>query len=148
MNAQITPPRIYLASAYQRRDRLREYAADLQQLGWHVTSTWLSTTAPLDVKIGSISATESAFLAQRDIEDIKRADIFLTFTESESGRYPSGGRHVEFGMAMALHKPILIVGPKENVFHTLISCGRRFRAWGDLLDWIEANRDSIVFRDG
>ncbi len=29
----------------------------------------------------------------------------------------SGGRHVEFGYALAKGKPIVLVGPQRNVFH-------------------------------
>lgn len=32
---------------------------------------------------------------------------------------PWGGRHVEHGMAIAFGTPVWIVGPRENVFHTL-----------------------------
>ena len=144
---QIKRPKVYIASAYQRRDQMRTYALDLQRIGWEVTSSWLQQTLPFDAPVKSFPESEMSKLAEQDVEDIRRADIFVTYTEPVSRRYPRGGRHVEFGIALALHKPILIVGAVENIFHTLISCGRRFDAWSDLLDWIESNRDSIIFPD-
>lgn len=36
-----------------------------------------------------------------------------------AGRASRGGRHVEFGMALALGKRVIVVGPRENVFHLL-----------------------------
>lgn len=32
---------------------------------------------------------------------------------------PTGGRHVELGMAIAWKIPILIIGERSNVFHVL-----------------------------
>lgn len=44
----------------------------------------------------------------------------IAFTERPRANLASrGGRHVELGMAIALSKTIVIVGPRENVFCTL-----------------------------
>ena len=39
----------------------------------------------------------------------------VSFTEGGGGK---GGRHVEFGLGLAQGKRMIIVGPREHVFHT------------------------------
>lgn len=38
---------------------------------------------------------------------------------ADAARISRGGRHVEFGMALALAKRCIVIGPRENVFHLL-----------------------------
>ena len=44
------------------------------------------------------------------------ADVVISFTSVGGGK---GGRHVEFGYGLGLGKKMIVVGPRENVFHTL-----------------------------
>jgi hypothetical protein len=57
-----------------------------------------------------------AHLAKADIEDIAQADVVVSFTSPGQGQ---GGRHVEFGISIALDKQVVLVGPREHVFHAL-----------------------------
>jgi hypothetical protein len=57
--------------------------------------------------------------AQEDWADLLAADIVVSFTETPRSSNSRGGRHVEFGAGLALGKPCLVVGPRENVFHCL-----------------------------
>jgi hypothetical protein len=41
----------------------------------------------------------------------------------------TGGRHVEFGLALAQGKRVIIVGPRENVFHYLLPDAQIFAYW-------------------
>jgi hypothetical protein len=50
-----------------------------------------------------------------DLQDILAADTVISFTEVGGGK---GGRHVEFGYALALGKHMILVGPREHIFHT------------------------------
>lgn len=46
--------------------------------------------------------------------------VYLVFTEpANPGGRNRGGRHVEYGIALALSKDIVVVGEPENVFHNL-----------------------------
>ena len=109
--------KVYLAAQYSRRDELRIYAAYLRQHGVEVTSHWLEETANLN---GDITDTVFArSTAAIDIEDIERADAILFFAEDPLVGIKRGGRHVEFGYALALRKEIYTVGLLENVFHDL-----------------------------
>jgi nucleoside 2-deoxyribosyltransferase len=112
---------VYLASRFPRSDELREYRRQLESHGIHVTSRWLQgghewvqdgqeQTVPLD---------EAARFGQEDLEDIDDADVVVCFTEEPRSAASRGGRHVEFGYALATNKRIVIVGPRENVFYCL-----------------------------
>lgn len=117
--------KIYLASRYSRLSELKIYANRLEVLGHYVTSRWLNGTHQLHPnadKIDKITEQvpiEAKPFAQDDVADVQRADMLVLFTESPNSPVNRGGRHVEFGIALALHKRIVIVGPRENVFHCL-----------------------------
>ena len=117
-------PRVYLAASYGRKDEVREYAYQLVKLGYTITSRWLTDNheipSALEVEAArdSIPLSGSEF-ACKDVEDVKSANILVMFSESPTSGVSRGGRHVEFGLAMAWEKKIVVVGPRENVFHTL-----------------------------
>lgn len=98
--------KIYLAARYERRTELAGYADRLRKLGHVVTSRWLAGNAELPV----------AAQAEMDLADIDEAEVVVSFTEPP-GVYSRGGRHVEFGYALARGKSLVIVGPAENIFH-------------------------------
>lgn len=58
--------------------------------------------------------------AQHDWDDVMAADVVISFTEQPRTAGGSrGGRHVEFGAALAAGKRCIVVGWRENVFHCL-----------------------------
>ena len=104
---------VYLAARIRRRDELEAYRADLESAGLEVTSTWLTMPPPEEW-----SDEVWAHLAELDRADVLRADCLVLF--SEPGELDGGsGRHVEFGMALALNKPVIVVGRYENLFQRL-----------------------------
>lgn len=130
--------KIYLASRYSRRLEMCDYRLWLQAKGYIVTGRWLngghqiSTTgtpigengeALVEGDDGSTDVRAAELrerFAQDDVEDVMAADLVISFTESPRGA-PSnrGGRHVEFGIALAMDKWLWIVGHRENIFHWL-----------------------------
>lgn len=124
--------RIYLAARYSRIDELNEYKQDLRGLGHYVTSRWLEG----EHRAADDDESRWAEFAADDLEDIDDADMVINFTEPP--REPStnrGGRHVEFGYALAGNKFLIVVGPNENTFHPLADL--RFDSWFQCLDYIE-----------
>jgi nucleoside 2-deoxyribosyltransferase len=103
---------VYLAARIRRRDELLAYANELKAAGIEVTSSWLTMPAPDDW-----ASTVWTDLARIDREDVLRADGLILFAEPE--RDGGSGRHVEFGMALALGKPTIVVGRVENLFQRL-----------------------------
>lgn len=108
---------VYLASRYARRLELLEYAREIESASHTVTARWIRGTHHADTE--SELTHKSAQFAQEDIEDIKRSDVLIAFTESPDVAVAGatrGGRHVELGLAIMLWKKIIIVGPVENIF--------------------------------
>lgn len=102
---------VYLSARFDRRDELNRYRDELESLGIEVTSRWLTDPTP--------DLTDDAWriLAAKDRGDVARADVFILFAERD--RDGGGGRHVEFGMALALGKRLIVVGEVENLFQRL-----------------------------
>ncbi len=117
--------KIYLTGRYSRISELNQYAKELSENGHTVTSRWLHGFEQTDEEaVAVINAEDSipeigARFAQGDLEDINEADAVIAFTERPRSNQGRGGRHVEFGIAVALEKGLIVVGPRENIFHCL-----------------------------
>lgn len=120
--------RIYLASRFARRDEMRTIAWELESCGFEVTSRWLESPAALtssDLEPEGVGAD----LASMDLEDLRRSDVCLAFTEASDHPRPGrGGRHTELGIAIGLGLGIMLIGPREHVFHALPFV-RHFSEW-------------------
>jgi hypothetical protein len=128
--------RIYLAARYSRRQELLDYALELQERGYEITSTWIDghheTRPGID---DDATDVERATWAAEDVSDVRRADWLVSFTEQERGR---GGRHVEFGMALAWGQRLVLIGAnREHVFHCLPDV-LQFDTWVAFLAWLPA----------
>lgn len=101
--------RVYIAAPYPERVYAQQVMADLESRGdFEVTSTWLRHEDKL----------EDTF-ARLDLADVARADVLVALNPPEYANSGTGGRHVEFGYALALRKPIVMVGAQSNIFHFL-----------------------------
>lgn len=112
--------KVYLAARFSRLPELLGYKAELEDAGVTVTSRWLLgghewVGTPDD----EIPVDELARFATDDLEDLTAADLVICFTESPRSGPARGGRHVEFGYALARGIPVLTVGYRENVFYCL-----------------------------
>ena len=100
------------------------YADDLRQMNHEVTSRWIKGEHQVSDAGLSDDGTEEERLrfAMEDWHDLIAAQVCISFTEqprSELTKASRGGRHVEFGAALAMQKLCIVVGPRENVFHCL-----------------------------
>lgn len=103
--------RIYIASRYDRRFEMLGVTGVLMRAGHSITSRWIE---------GRGDGPEVA--AAEDLQDVLRADCLVSFTEEPAAGVTwaaRGGRHVEFGLALAAGKRLCVVGPRENIFHFL-----------------------------
>lgn len=130
---------IYLAARYSRREELAGYARELESLGHTVTSRWLSGDHTIDDvedgDSGVINPEKDARRAQyalEDIEDVLAADTIISFTEEPRTTWTRGGRHVEYGIALAMGLRTMFVGPRENIFHWAEGA-EFFPTWQELL---------------
>lgn len=110
--------KVYIAGRYARRDEFREVAKKLKaEANIDCTSRWLDESEPLNSQMGEHSEEFYIETAQIDLEDVDSADVVLFFSEDPLQGWVRGGRHVEFGYAIARGKSVCVVGPRENVFH-------------------------------
>ena len=132
--------KLYIASKFSSRHRLRPIKFKLKQLSFDVLSDWIDNN-PLDETIGgdydSIGNYPDASheIAQRDIRQVLDCDIFIIDTQDISS---SGGRECELGMALMAPVPrIFRVGPIRNVFHAHKAI-KPYTTWDELLLVLEA----------
>lgn len=125
---------IYLASRYSRREELCEYREQLRLDGHLVQARWLDGEHQLSdigtpigdsgealVESGDCkrAAELRAKFADDDWQDVSTAEIVVSFTEPPRSSANRGGRHVEFGIALARAARCIVVGYRENIFHWL-----------------------------
>jgi hypothetical protein len=112
---------IYLAARYSRNDEMRGVRDVLEAFGHKVTSRWIDLHGgkyPGSFTPDQLNSDPAscAGIAAADIEDMDAADTVISFTSPGEGK---GGRHTEFGWALGRAKRLVVVGPREHVFHTL-----------------------------
>jgi len=111
---------VYLAGRYVTRETLAGYAEELRVMGYTVTSRWLDGhELPAGYMDDGTNVSHERLCAREDVEDIQRAGIVISFTEKPHSDKGGGGRHVEFGIALASGQRSIVVGHRENVFHAL-----------------------------
>ena len=123
--------KIYLAARYSRLNELKYYCTELENIGYTVTSRWIKGNHQINDPNDII--TQARF-AKEDYEDILASDLLISFTEPPRKLNNSrGGRHVEYGIALALKKKIIIIGYRENVFHYL---NEHYKSWKEAFEHI------------
>lgn len=100
--------KVYIAAPYPIRDYAIWVMHQLEARGYEVTSRWLKAPDEL--------ADEHA---RKDLADVDAADILLALNPPDWHNAGTGGRHVEFGYAVARGKQIVLWGAKSNIFHYL-----------------------------
>lgn len=105
--------KIYLAAQFKEQPLMLQWSILLKHHGHYITSRWLMAN---EAKLKSIEAYNEAM---KDLEDIDNCDIFISQTLNRGDVYTGGGRHIEFGYALAKGKKLINVGGSESVFHTL-----------------------------
>lgn len=99
---------VYIAAPYPEREAAIQVMQRLEAAGFGVTSTWLKEHDELADKY-----------ARLDLDDILRSDAVVALNPTVYQNAGTGGRHVEFGYALALNRPIVLVGERSNIFHYL-----------------------------
>jgi hypothetical protein len=109
---------------------LQIYRTDLLRLGHVCTARWI------DQKLDADSDANMRDRATMDLEDLELAGVLVAFTEAPRAMVEHGGRggrHVELGYALSRGKKILLVGPRENVFHYLPGIAA-YATWAECLE--------------
>ncbi len=108
----------YLAARYSRCSELAAHRKELESHGHTVSSRWLDGGHEVTKEAsGQAADAERRRFAMEDWHDLMEAEVVISWTEEPRKTNGRGGRHVEFGAALAMRKPCVIIGPRENVFH-------------------------------
>lgn len=101
--------KIYLAATYSRLEEMQEYGRQLEGLGHEITSQWIK---------GHQVDDEMFYVdyCYEDINDLANAQTLILFSDNFQPSTSRGGRHVEFGLALAYDQRIILVGQRENIF--------------------------------
>ena len=126
--------KVYLAGRYGRREEFRSYIPIFEAAGFEVNSRWLtkeySDEVVAAVESGNISRQEGLVCCFDDYNDITACSVLVVFTEHPNVEGKArGGRHVEFGIALSMHKRLVRIGPMENIFHCIVGPHWSFRSW-------------------
>ena len=109
--------KVYLASRYKDRPTMLRWKTELECVGYKVTSRWINGSH--EITTDATGDEDRQRFAKEDLADVVAAGIFLCHSDRSFFRSGRGGRHVEFGVAVATGKRIIMVGERENVFHWL-----------------------------
>lgn len=136
--------RIYLAARYSRIEELQEYRRALEAAGHKVVSRWLNgehqaSDAALQGPESILSAIGQQF-AIDDWADLMSANWLICFTETPRTGPTRGGRHVEFGVGLAMGYRLVVVGPRENVFY----CLARVEQYSDWDTFVAQNLEEVA----
>lgn len=130
--------KIYVAALFGSRPQMELVCDKLKSLGHEVTARWV---------YGGEEGLSRTKIALLDLEDVDDADIVLSFTLPLGTLFNGGGRHVEFGYALAKGKRVVIIGERECVFHH----HPRVLQFDTLNDWInyeDSVRDTYKYALG
>ena len=106
--------RLYIASHSQESARHLKEA--VEAAGLTIVSQWITADLKFSHGAAAYSDEERIYLATMDENDVRRADALIVIAEQE-GKMVPGGKHVETGIAIALNKPVIVLGRRENIFH-------------------------------
>ena len=105
--------RIALIARLGRRPEMREIAKRLEAMGHAMCSTWVRC----DDEDGDLTLRQRQDAAVWNADDLESAGTAIAFTERPPMPPGSerGGRHADFGYALAVCKRVIVVGPRENI---------------------------------
>jgi hypothetical protein len=126
--------RVYLAAQYSQKPKIAVCKQDLLALGITVTSTWTDESEDPNLSLRDVTDGRLLEYAYRDIDEIITSDVLVLFTVDPDEKTRRGGRHFESGLAFGLRKTLVLIGPRENIFHHLISPDLIFPTWDSFLE--------------
>lgn len=107
---------VYIAAPFVHREIAKAAREYLAGHGIGCTSRWLDSHAPGDDMSNSVLMMNEAL---EDLYDINKADALVLLNYPELARAGGGGKHVEFGYAVAMKIPVYVIGKRTTVFHFL-----------------------------
>jgi len=108
---------VYIAASFPRKEEAQALCEQLEASGkYSVQSTWHKPRENPEYD----ACKEHA---ERDFWQVAESGMLIQFTGDSLTK---GGRHSELGLALAWKKVVYLVGPREQVFHSMIPDERIF----------------------
>lgn len=138
--------KVYLAAAFGRQAEMRRIRDEIETFSEgneKVISSWIDVEVDDATPDTVGNADEWQHHAIKDLAEVRDADIMVSFTD---GTWARGGRHVEFGYAYANDLALIVIGPKEHIFHSLpgvihFETWERFKEFSDEIRERDARQD-------
>lgn len=109
--------KIFLASVFAERGAMRVWRELIENQGHKVTSHWIDSPFKSD---DDATPIELSIAAEQNVHDIEDCDYFVLDSRLfVQNIYGHGGRHIDFGIALALKKKICLIGTPESPYHLL-----------------------------
>lgn len=126
--------KVYLAARWNRGQELREFAREIERRGIELVSHWVFLESHAGDGFSGVGDLTRTQLALDTVRNIEQAHIVVQFTE-EGEQGPTCTRYMEAGVALGLHKTLVIVGEPTNIlqFHP---CVVRLQDQQELLIWL------------
>lgn len=118
-------PKVYLAARFSDRSKMEDVANLLKTYGFEITARWV---------YGGEEGLTREQIAILDIDDVDACDTLVSFTQPFGSMNKGGGRHAEFGYALARGKRLVLIGERENVFHHMPSV----EVYATVAEWLQA----------
>ncbi len=112
--------KVYIAAPWVKGGAANKLKKTLAAKGYFITSGWLQRAKKdLDQSYDynhdpAYKKAECCIEAERDIQDVERSEVMVVLNSCKSE-----GKVVEQGLALAKGIPIVIFGPKTNIFQNL-----------------------------
>ena len=130
--------KFYLASRYDGKLALREIRDKLIAMGHGPCSSWLDEREPLDIQVDDVGPELLQWYALQDVAEILDCDTFVHF-QNKNRPNIRGGALVEFGIALANEKKLIVVGDRTHIFD-FMPVVTHFATTGEFLAWAEKER--------
>lgn len=101
---------VYLAARFEDQLQARKIRDALTAIGVRVVAGWLEQPK-------MESTRDHVRIGVECYKEVIDCQTFMLFNPKEAHRTGTGGRHVEFGIAFALGKNLVLIGERENSFH-------------------------------
>ena len=119
--------KVYLSGNFGDKKEILKAGTQLKGKGHHIQSGWLYGEDGLKKQYAGDPEGFNRACAEKDLQDIRDSDALILFT-GDYGSKSLGGKHTEFGYAMAIGKIVIIMGKRVNVFHFRNSL-KHFEYW-------------------
>lgn len=109
---------VYIASRFERKHEMKALVSLFAEHNIQVEARWLDEDISPQSQLSDLTPLYCRSKAEIDLEDINSSDTFVFFSDDRPITV-RGGKHVEFGYALATGKRLVVIGPHENIFHYL-----------------------------